>query len=249
MNRLSTNLGVVDSTAGILSDQARSQRISGVGSGCHATFTPMHYEDNYAYPLIVWLHSPGGNEHELKRIMPLVSMRNYVGVAARGTQTTRDSGDGECGFDWSQEADHTFLAEQRVMSGLAMANRRFNIDSSRVFLAGYQSGGTMAFRLAMAHPELFAGVLSIGGSFPRGNAPLKRYECARKLPVFLATCRDSVQYPDSEVCQDLRLFHAAGIHVTLRQYPCGDEMMTNMLSDMDHWVMENLARTVVGVVR
>jgi len=209
----------------------------------------MHYEANYSYPLIVWLHSPGGNEQELNRVMPLVSMRNYVGISARGTVATSDAGGREGGFDWSQDEDHTFLAEQRVTSGVAMARRRFNVDASRVFLAGYQSGGTMAFRLAMAHPERYAGVLSIGGSFPRGGAPLRRYACARKLPVFLATCRDSVEYPDREVCQDLRLFHVAGIQVTLRQYPCGDEMTTNMLSDMDHWVMESLSRTVVGVVR
>ena len=249
MNRLSTSLGVIDSSAGILTDRRRLRRVAEVDDGCHATFTPMHYESNYAYPLIVWLHSPGGNERELKRIMPLVSMRNYVGIAARGTVTTNETVDRECGFDWSQDEDHTFLAQQRVMSGLAMASRRFNIDTSRVYLAGYQTGGTMAFRLAMAHPECFAGVLSIGGSFPRGGAPLMRYSRARKLPVFLATGRDSVQYPDSDVCQDLRLFHAAGIHVTLRQYPCGDEMTTNMLSDMDHWVMESLSRTVLGVVR
>ena len=135
------------------------------------------------------------------------------------------------------------------MSGIALAKRRFNIDVARVFLAGYQSGGTMAFRIATAHPEQFAGVISIGGEFPRGGAPLKRFACARKLPVLLATCRDSTAYPDKRVCQDLRLFHSAGIHVTLRQYPCGDEMTTNMLSDMNYWVMELLSQQAATVIR
>ena len=27
-----------------------------------ATFQPIHYEKGYAYPLVVWLHGPGGNE-------------------------------------------------------------------------------------------------------------------------------------------------------------------------------------------
>ncbi len=49
-----------------------------------ATFAPMHYAPGYAYPLIVWLHGPGGDERQLLRIMPLVSMRNHVGVAPRG---------------------------------------------------------------------------------------------------------------------------------------------------------------------
>jgi phospholipase/carboxylesterase len=249
MNRLATRLGVSDSSAGFQSRRFSSQASfdSGsdqIGSGCHATFAPLHYEENYSYPLVVWLHSPGGSEQELSRVMPLVSMRNYVGVSARGT-TSLDAG----GYDWSQNDDHIFLAQQRVLSSISIAQRRFNVDPSRVFLAGYQSGGTMAFRLATAHPEHFAGVLSIGGEFPQGGAPLRRYANARRLPMFLASCRDSVQYPEDRVCQDLRLFHAAGIHVTLRQYPCGDEMTTNMLSDMDHWVMESLSATVESVMR
>src|SRR5262249_14671671 len=46
---------------------------------------PQHYERNYAYPLLVWLHDAGGDERELKKIMPLVSLRNYVSLAVRGT--------------------------------------------------------------------------------------------------------------------------------------------------------------------
>jgi hypothetical protein len=31
--------------------------------------------------------------------------------------------------------------------------------------------------------------------------------------------------------------HAAGCTVALRQYPCGDELTTTMLSDLDRWMM------------
>ena len=54
------------------------------GTDC-ALFAPLHYEKNYAYPLIVWLHGPGGDEGQLKRIMPCISTRNYAAVAPRGT--------------------------------------------------------------------------------------------------------------------------------------------------------------------
>ena len=67
---------------------------SDVQSGLFATssqdtvytlFAPLHYEPGYSYPLIVWLHGHGNDERQLVRIMPLVSMRNYVAVAPRGT--------------------------------------------------------------------------------------------------------------------------------------------------------------------
>ena len=52
--------------------------------GLHYTlFAPLHYEPNYAYPLVIWLHGPGDDERQLLRVMPLVSMRNYVSVGPR----------------------------------------------------------------------------------------------------------------------------------------------------------------------
>jgi phospholipase/carboxylesterase len=204
--------------------------------GCHCIFTPLHYERNYAYPLIVWLHGPDDDERQVTRVMPLVSSRNYVAVGPRGTLP----GELPDSYRWRQDRAHIALAEQRVLSAVAAARRWLNIGPSRIYLAGYDCGGTMAFRIALNSPHLFAGVLSVAGPFPTTLRPLAQVHAARGLPVFLATGRDSVKYPEAEVCDTLRLFHAAGMSVCLRQYPCGDDLMTNMLSDMDCWIMEQL---------
>ena len=63
---------------------------------------------------------------------------------------------------------------------------------------------------------------------------------ARKLPVFLASGRDSSEYQAAEVCQDLRLMHSAGMSITLRQYPCGHELTPQMLADVDRWIIEQI---------
>ena len=81
----------------------------------------------------------------------------------------------------------------------------------RVFIAGYQCGGTMALRVAMACPQMFGGALSIGGAFPGGQSPLAKLAQIRKLPLFLAHCRDSATYTVDTVCDELRLFHSAGL--------------------------------------
>jgi phospholipase/carboxylesterase len=202
-----------------------------------ALFAPVHYESNYAYPLVVWLHGPGDDENQLKRIMPLMSLRNYVGVAIRGTAPYASSG-GKPGFAWAQSQPHVALAEQRVVEAMQTAQSRLNICSRRIFLAGFDCGGTMALRLALAHPTRFAGALSVGGEFPVGGAPLARLSEARDVPVFLACGRDSQRYPTAIVCDNLKLLHSAGINLTLRQYPGGHEVGPGMLTDMDRWIME-----------
>ena len=34
----------------------------------HSLLAPVHYEPNYAYPLVIWLHGPCGHEREIRRV-------------------------------------------------------------------------------------------------------------------------------------------------------------------------------------
>lgn len=207
-------------------------------SSC-ALFGPKHYESNYAYPLIVWLHSPGCDERQLVRIMPAVSLRNYVAVAPRGFCPSGGSSDDER-YGWHQAEDYVQEAEYRIFESIEAAKERFHVADERVFLAGFGPGGTMAFRVAMSYPSRFAGVLSICGAFPSGRTPFGRLDQARRLPVFLAVGRDSREYPPAEACENLRLFHAAGISIVLRQYPCAQQLTELMLRDLDRWIIEQI---------
>src|SRR5690349_17523603 len=148
----------------------------------YSLFAPLHYEPRYAYPLLVWLHEDGGNERELRQLMPHVSVRNYVAVSARGVAGVKGS---DRAFCWEQSA-------------------------------GNGRGGTMALRVALQFPELFAGAVSLGGALPVGDSPLGRVKQARQLPLLLATCRESQAYPPAKVADDLRLLHAAGFSLALR---------------------------------
>jgi phospholipase/carboxylesterase len=249
----------------------------------YSVFAPLHYEAKYPYPLIIWLHNEGTDERQLMRIMPLVSIRNYVAAAPRGlamspspsavpscdamgadgpahadlaagaTQSAADCDGNESdggntaeadsrapAFHWRQTPEHIRAAEHRVFETIEAVRRRFHVSPSRVFLAGFSCGGTMAFRIAMQQPDRFAGVLSLDGPFPTGQAPLGRLSEIRNLPVFLAVGRDSMAYPSPLVCEHLRLFHAAGISVTLRQYPCAHQLAPQMLRDMDRWIIEQV---------
>jgi predicted esterase len=171
--------------------------------------------------------------------MPHVSLRNYVGVAARGTVSSNPK---QSLFSWDTDRASLQTAERRVMHCVEMAMQKYNISSRRIFLAGLEEGGTMALRIGLQNPDVFAGALSLGGAFPKMGAPLSQIHKSRTLPLFMTTTRDSVQYPVPSVCDDLRLFHTAGLHVTLRQYPGADEVTKNMLSDMDRWLMDRISQ-------
>lgn len=206
----------------------------------HALFAPLHYEPNYAYPLIVWLHGQGGDERHLLRIMPQVSIRNYVAVAPRGVTLSGDEESGLCGYGWQWTDRQLEEARQRVLACIELAESKFHIAPRRVFLAGFDTGGTLAFRMALERPDRFAGVLSLCGQFPVGRTIFANLVAARRLPIFLAAGRQSTVYPSDQVCANLRLLHSAGMSITLRQYPCAQELCEQMLRDIDRWIIEQI---------
>jgi phospholipase/carboxylesterase len=243
----------------------------------YVLFSPMHYEPGYAYPLLIWLHGPGNDERQIMKMMPLISMRNYVGIAPRGlarpveavsppvfselknrrmeptavpelvrrlNQEQEKAKEKEKSlkevYDWSQTEEGIAYAEQKVFDCLSIAEEKCHIAKNRVFLVGFDSGGTMAFRLAMQYPDYFSGVISLGGRFPEGNLPLRQWNTIRNLPTLLAIGKESSTYSPENARSDLRLFHTAGLSVCVRQYDCGQELSLEMLQDVNRWMMERI---------
>lgn len=227
----------------------------------HVLFSPLHYEPGYAYPLLVWLHGSGGDERQVMRIMPILSMRNYVAVAPQGltaaesTNTPhqrtsksdwnsldvasilRDGISPKVLYDWPDTEEGLTEAERRVFDCISVATKRSNIAPDRIFLAGFGTGGTLALRLAFLYPEHFAGVASLCGPFPQGGQILHRWTAARNLSVFLGIGDTSVGPSPTAVCETLELFHTAGVSTMLREYACGREIAPEMLRDINRWMM------------
>lgn len=199
-------------------------------------FAPIHYERNYAYPLVVWLHGDGTDERQLLRLMPQLSLRNYVGVAPRAPQAEAAGEVRSRG--WSRSLGDASAVEQAVFDAIETARRRYHIASQRIFLAGADAGGTAALRTALAYPDHFAGALSFGGAFPSGGAPLARLHEIRRLPLFLAYDESFAARQDETIDAQLRLFYTACMHVMLRRYPQQSQLGRQMLADADRWMMD-----------
>lgn len=178
-------------------------------------FAPLHFEPNYAYPLVVWLAAP--HVPPLAEAMSRISLQNYVGVSTSAADPRR--------------------AGAAVAAAVSAARRRFPLHPKRVFLVGAFAGGTAAISAGLASPESFAGVASLCGGLPRLGAPLARLKQARTTPLLLCASRGGEHYGDQQACDDLRLLHAAGMHATLRQYPGAEEPHAQAFSDLNEWIM------------
>ena len=202
-------------------------------------FVPMHYEQNYQYPLIVWLHSDGFNENQVEHVMPHVSTRNYLATGIRGIRAADSLGHR---FDWHDSAASIDAAHEKVLCAIDEVSDRYSVHQSRIVLAGYRSGGTMALRLALRDPQRFAGVVSLGGRLPQGNSAFGNLEAIRerRLSMLWQYALERSDFDVADLQADIRQAMMLQAKVEVRQYRNDDEMNTATLADLNQWIMNRI---------
>jgi len=182
-------------------------------------YVPEHYEHNYAYPLIAWLHPAASAPRQWRRLMKFISERNYVGVSI-------SIGDAE------QTARQVFATVARV-------RKRFHLHTERIYLLGFNEAGTRALELGLSRPGWFGGVAAVSASFPKIARPLSRYHELRGNRVFLAqTERDGTALA-GDVRRTQRLLFSAGMRVTCCT-AAADGCHAGLLREIDRWIMREI---------
>ena len=83
-------------------------------------------------------------------------------------------------------------------------------------------------------------MISLGGPFPENDLPLLYWSRLRPLPMLLAVGVASAVFPPEKASRQLRLFHTAGMSVSIRQYKTAEETTPQMLRDVNRWIMEQI---------
>ncbi len=102
-----------------------------------------------------------------------------------------------------------------VLNSLRDACRRFSIDTDRVFLSGHSMGGDAAWDLALAHPDLWAGVIPIVAQSERYCALY--WENARYVPFYVVAGElDGAKLTKN--ARDLDRYLRRGFNATVVEY-------------------------------
>ncbi len=232
-----------------------------------ARFVPREYEPNYAYPLLIMLHPRGGDEERTIGLAASLSPRNYIGLSLRGPEELQRRGrtigfgwgpefadpdrpranEAELDSPSSAERVRRFMTdgvrdsidriEDSLTESVRKIRRTLNVHTERVFLVGRGEGAAVAYRLALSHPERYAGVVAINGWIPAGFAPLVRFDACRSLRVFISHGDWNVRPGLNRVLRDAQILHSAGLDTTFRSYPAGGRVTPKMRTDINEWLI------------
>jgi len=205
----------------------------------HSIHLPIHYEAGYAYPLVVWFHGDGSSESEVATVLPSISERNYIGLALRGNVELSQ------GFAWSTSGDELPRLISDLESLVLSLRRQYHIHSERIYLAGFGSGASTAMELILQKPEWFGGAACFCGSLPELHVSHRMLQELRNKRLLLATAANSRTCKVNDIVAAGRVLYASGIQIGTRVYQeAGTGPSNKMLSDMNHWLMDDVCSAV-----
>jgi phospholipase/carboxylesterase len=197
------------------------------------TYLPRGYVRSYAYPLLVLFHGANSDADQVLKLAPQISDQNFVMISLPIPEQKLAPSSSNWTWDSDTPAD-------TVWEAIRQTRRTYKINRDKVFLVGINGGCQAAYQTAFDLGNKVAGVVALnGGPLTRQHGqPLFRWDLVRQLKVLIS--RNQTNHDASQVA---RLFDIAGAQVTLRAFQTTQELPTAMLSNVNHWVMDQIINT------
>jgi hypothetical protein len=136
-------------------------------SGYWAVVSPSYDSTNQTpETLVVWMHGCYGSAESDSYALTsqFNGDRPYILISLNGPES-EGSVDGPACWDAGDQTDVS-----QVLADITNAETHFNIDRRRVIIAGYSSGGDLAWLTMFTHAATFAGILAANTNPVRDNA-------------------------------------------------------------------------------
>lgn len=148
-------------------------------------FRPRKLDAQNPTAMVVLLHGCGSSGDQFASITHFDDQAGAAGIVAVYPDGLANFGPGfnHC---WNEFLDATMADDFTFLSQLIdQLTKDLPIDKNRIFVAGLQSGGHMAYTLACAIPERIAAIASISGGMPldERKASMRCYDNKRAKPV------------------------------------------------------------------
>ncbi len=165
-------------------------------------YVPLAYDSSHAtpMPMFVWLHGCGGRgQYDIDMVSPGGSSQTWISLAVGGRE-------GSC---WSNLG----VDGPKVLAAIADMKSHFNVDSRRVVLGGYSSGGDIGYPLVFQNADMFAGAI-FENTAPSSEALTLAPSAKWKLNLVQISHLSDTTYPISGVRSKMATLASLGFPVS-----------------------------------
>lgn len=248
VSRLDLGAGVVANEGGATGD-GKANYLSPVQP--YGVHVPQGYEPGRDAPLTWILHSLDVNHNQYGAYDPTLMQQL---CEQRGSICATTLGRGPDGW-YFDEAEEDFWAVWRSLGAA------YDLSTTRTQLTGYSMGGYAAYKLGLAHPDLYAGAISLagpprcgvsldgdelttpafGGRCTSDGGTVELVENARWTPYRIGQGQLDQLVPFTSVEAQVAAFDEAGLRHLFVRYP-GEDHLVFATQDRFATVVEGLGR-------
>lgn len=208
-------------------------------------YIPAQEKSSTKTPVLVLMHGVGSNEQDLAdfgaSLDPRLDVYSLRGPLAMGPHS----------YGWFHvnftaqgplhNREQAEAARQHIVKFLHELRQKSNVDTERIFLAGFSQGAIMSFSVALTESHLVTSVFGIGGRTLQEMAALSRETKYSTTPdVFILHGVNDNKLPFFHAEASERVFAEAGFPVQLLSCPAGHEISTAMRADVSRLVKQRL---------
>ena len=213
-----------------------------------------HYEPagSGPHPTIIALHGWGASAFDLLGLAPHLAAGRFQVICPQG-QITVSLGGGAHGFGWFPLTMGQATDERSIDGAAALLRRfldaaaeRYAIDARKLVLLGFSQGGVLAYLLALADPERFAGLAALSSWLPPALlASLPATDAHRQLTTLVQHgTRDEI-IAVARARQSVEALRTLRVPLTYREYEMGHEISAEGLADLCTWLEERVLSPII----
>ena len=182
------------------------------GKSSYVAYVPASYTGNEPMRVVVGLHGCSDTAMNFATwgVNPWDTRKTqqHIGISVDGASGGA-AGSNSC---WTKGSD-----DAKVLAAVDDLAKCFWLDRSKVTLAGYSSGGELAYKVALENADEFDGlIIEDSGLYANSNPDQLLANAAWRLPIAHITHTDDGVFPLSKVQADWAKTTAAGFPLTTK---------------------------------
>ena len=216
---------------------------------CHVQF-PENYNSEEKYSLVIGMHGSGGSAHGFINYHKLFVENGFVFAAPQGAYLKQQT-NGKLAprYSWGiQIKDEELWKKGDPYSVQHISNVALHLKEKHkiknVYLMGFSQGAGFAYLAGLKNPEMYQGIICIGGYLPSTNNNYsviteEDIVAANGLKVFIAHGKTDGIIDIKRGKSAKNKLQKAGFDVRFYTYPEGHTITEELLSEIITWIKSN----------
>jgi phospholipase/carboxylesterase len=201
---------------------------------------------------VIWLHGLGADGHDFEPIVPELRLPpalpvRFVFPHAPVRPVTINSGMRmRAWYDILQlgggpEDEKGIRASEQLLHELIQQEKRKNIATQKIVVAGFSQGGAIALQTALRYPQRLAGVMALSAYLPLARTlPKEKSPANADTPIFMAHGLYDDIIPLARAEQSRKLLEESGYKVEWRTYPMPHSVCAEEIADIRDFLLRLL---------